>query len=110
MCSRLQVKDIKPAMKENIVKLLRTVSAFEQWRGVSLSCDHAEARVNGCAFDSYIRTKTNAWKSCGCVVCFGGWQQSDNRVNVKARTHEKVDSVGECRALECHVVLTLERV
>ena len=34
---------------------------------------------------------------------------SDGRVNVKARTHEKVDSVGECRAIECHVVLTLER-
>ena len=34
---------------------------------------------------------------------------SDDRVNVKARTHEKVDSVGECRAIECHVVLTLER-
>ena len=33
----------------------------------------------------------------------------DSRVNVKARTHEQVDSVGECRALECHVVLTLER-
>ena len=31
------------------------------------------------------------------------------RVNVKARTHEKVDSVGEKRAIECHVVLTLER-
>jgi len=31
-----------------------------------------------------------------------------SRVNVKARTHEKVDSVGECRALECHVVLVLE--
>jgi len=31
------------------------------------------------------------------------------RVNVKARTHEKVDSVGECRALECHVVLVIER-
>lgn len=30
-------------------------------------------------------------------------------VNVKARTHEKVDSVGECRALECHVVITLIR-
>ena len=30
-------------------------------------------------------------------------------LNVKARTHEKVDSVGECRAIECHVVLTLER-
>ena len=28
-------------------------------------------------------------------------------VNVKARTHEQVDSVGECRALECHVVLYL---
>lgn len=32
-----------------------------------------------------------------------------SRVNVKARTHEKVDAVGECRAVECHVVLTLER-
>jgi 2-C-methyl-D-erythritol 2,4-cyclodiphosphate synthase len=32
-----------------------------------------------------------------------------SRVNVKARTHEKVDSVGECRALECHVVLIMER-
>lgn len=30
-----------------------------------------------------------------------------SQVNVKARTHEKVDSVGECRALECHVVLIL---
>ena len=29
------------------------------------------------------------------------------RVNVKARTHEKVDSVGECRAIECHVVLVM---
>lgn len=28
-------------------------------------------------------------------------------VNVKARTHEEVDSVGECRALECHVVISL---
>ena len=32
------------------------------------------------------------------------------RVNVKARTHEKVDAVGEQRALECHVVLNLERI
>lgn len=31
------------------------------------------------------------------------------RVNIKARTHEKVDSVGELRSLSCHVVLTLER-
>lgn len=31
------------------------------------------------------------------------------RVNLKARTHEKVDSVGELRSLACHVVLTLER-
>jgi len=31
------------------------------------------------------------------------------RVNIKARTHEKVDSVGELRALECHVVAILER-
>jgi len=32
-----------------------------------------------------------------------------SRVNVKARTHERVDSVGECRALECHVVVVIER-
>jgi 2-C-methyl-D-erythritol 2,4-cyclodiphosphate synthase len=31
------------------------------------------------------------------------------RVNLKARTHERVDSVGELRSLSCHVVLTLER-
>mmetsp|Transcript_47879 Transcript_47879/g.110964 ORF Transcript_47879/g.110964 Transcript_47879/m.110964 type:complete len:232 (+) Transcript_47879:22-717(+) len=30
-------------------------------------------------------------------------------VNVKARTHEKVDSIGEGRALSCHVVVLLER-
>lgn len=30
-----------------------------------------------------------------------------DRVNVKARTHEDVDSVGEGRAMETHVVLTL---
>ncbi len=36
-------------------------------------------------------------------------QTDPSRVNVKARTHEKVDSVGECRALECHVVLVMER-
>ena len=32
-----------------------------------------------------------------------------SRVGIKARTHEKVDSVGEARALECHVVLTMQR-
>ncbi|CEM14921.1 unnamed protein product [Vitrella brassicaformis CCMP3155] len=32
-----------------------------------------------------------------------------SQVNIKARTHEKVDSVGENRAIECHVVVLLER-
>jgi 2-C-methyl-D-erythritol 2,4-cyclodiphosphate synthase len=32
------------------------------------------------------------------------------RVNIKARTHEQVDSVGELRSLSCHVCLTLERL
>ncbi|KAJ1399129.1 2-C-methyl-D-erythritol 2,4-cyclodiphosphate synthase chloroplast precursor [Ochromonadaceae sp. CCMP2298] len=54
-----KVKDIKPAMKENIVRLLKT---------------------------------------------------TPGRVNVKARTHELVDSVGEGRAYECHVVVLLEKV
>jgi len=31
------------------------------------------------------------------------------RVNVKARTHEKLDSIGEGRALSCHTFVMLER-
>lgn len=34
---------------------------------------------------------------------------TDGRVNIKARTHEQVDSVGELRSLSCHVVITLEK-
>jgi len=54
---RPKVAEFKPAMKENIVRLLGT---------------------------------------------------TEGRVNIKARTHERVDSVGELRSLSCHVVLTLE--
>jgi 2-C-methyl-D-erythritol 2,4-cyclodiphosphate synthase len=55
---RPKVAGFKPAMKENILQLLRT---------------------------------------------------TPGRVNIKARTHERLDSVGELRSLSCHVVLTLER-
>jgi 2-C-methyl-D-erythritol 2,4-cyclodiphosphate synthase len=55
---RPKVADVKPMMKENIVKLLGT---------------------------------------------------TEGRVNIKARTHEKMDSVGELRSLSCHVVVTLEK-
>ena len=55
---RPKVANMKPKMKENIVKLLRT---------------------------------------------------SEGRVNIKARTHEKMDSIGELRSLSCHVVVTLEK-
>jgi len=53
---RPKVASFKPAMKENIVSLLKT---------------------------------------------------SPGKVNIKARTHERLDSVGELRSLSCHVVLTL---
>ncbi len=53
---RPKVASFKPAMKENIVNLLKT---------------------------------------------------TPGKVNIKARTHERVDSVGELRSLSCHVVLTL---
>jgi len=55
---RPKVASFKPAMKENIVRLL----------GTSLG-----------------------------------------KVNIKARTHERLDSMGELRSLSCHVVLTLVR-
>jgi 2-C-methyl-D-erythritol 2,4-cyclodiphosphate synthase len=53
-----KVKDIKPGMKANLVRLLHT---------------------------------------------------SENRVNIKARTHEKVDSIGESRSYACHAVVMLEK-
>eukprot|EP00571_Detonula_confervacea_P013768 CAMPEP_0172299938 /NCGR_PEP_ID=MMETSP1058-20130122/2128_1 /TAXON_ID=83371 /ORGANISM="Detonula confervacea, Strain CCMP 353" /LENGTH=270 /DNA_ID=CAMNT_0013009559 /DNA_START=30 /DNA_END=842 /DNA_ORIENTATION=- len=56
---RPKVAGFKPAMKENIVRLLGT---------------------------------------------------TEGRVNIKARTHEKLDSMGELRSLSCHVVITLEKV
>jgi 2-C-methyl-D-erythritol 2,4-cyclodiphosphate synthase len=34
---------------------------------------------------------------------------TDGRVNIKARTHERLDSIGELRAVSCHVVVTLEK-
>lgn len=34
---------------------------------------------------------------------------SDDKVNIKARTHEKVDSIGESRSYACHVVVLLEK-
>lgn len=33
---------------------------------------------------------------------------TEGRVNIKARTHERLDSVGELRGVSCHVVVTLE--
>lgn len=35
---------------------------------------------------------------------------TDGRVNIKARTHEKVDSIGEGNSYACHVVVMLQRV
>jgi len=55
---RPKVASFKPAMKENLVRLLHT---------------------------------------------------KPGRVNIKARTHERVDSIGELRSVACHVVLTLVR-
>jgi 2-C-methyl-D-erythritol 2,4-cyclodiphosphate synthase len=34
---------------------------------------------------------------------------TEGRVNIKARTHERLDSIGELRAVSCHVVVTLEK-
>ena len=34
---------------------------------------------------------------------------SESQVNVKGKTHEKVDAVGEGRAVEVHAVVVMER-
>lgn len=33
---------------------------------------------------------------------------SKDRVNIKARTHERLDAIGESRAMSCHTVILLE--
>ena len=35
---------------------------------------------------------------------------SEDVVNIKAKTHEKVDSLGEERAIACHTVVLLIKV
>ena len=35
---------------------------------------------------------------------------TNDRVNIKARTHEKVDSSGEGKSYQCHVVVLLEKI
>ena len=35
---------------------------------------------------------------------------TDDRVNIKARTHEKVDSIGEGKSYACHVVVLIEKI
>jgi 2-C-methyl-D-erythritol 2,4-cyclodiphosphate synthase len=66
---------------------------------VTLICEKPKVNVehNG------RKVKTIMMENCARLL-----RTDMGRINVKARTHEKVDSVGEIRALECHVVLLLE--
>mmetsp|Transcript_23481 Transcript_23481/g.51516 ORF Transcript_23481/g.51516 Transcript_23481/m.51516 type:complete len:252 (-) Transcript_23481:50-805(-) len=61
--------------------------------------DHPLAEP-GKPFDYKAEMVENVAELMGCPT---------SRVNVKARTHEKVDAVGEKRAISCHVVVILER-
>merc|ERR1711879_861682 len=61
--------------------------------------DHPAAEP-GKPYDHKLAMTDNIASLLGCPP---------NRVNIKARTHEKVDSVGEKRAISCHVVAVLER-
>jgi len=55
----------------------------------------------GKPYDHKVTMKDNIASLLRCPI---------GRVNVKARTHENVDAVGEKRALSCHVVVVLEHV
>mmetsp|Transcript_29823 Transcript_29823/g.75900 ORF Transcript_29823/g.75900 Transcript_29823/m.75900 type:complete len:260 (+) Transcript_29823:107-886(+) len=61
--------------------------------------DHPLAE-KGKPFDHKLKMVDNIAKLMKCPP---------SRINVKARTHEKVDAVGEMRAISCHVVAVLER-
>lgn len=61
--------------------------------------DHPLAEP-GKPFDHKLAMIDNIARLLGCPP---------GRVNVKARTHEKVDAVGEKRAVSCHVVAIIER-
>ena len=52
---------------------------------------------------------TSCPKSLRAVVCGCCLQVPEEVVNVKAKTHEKVDSLGENRSVGCHCVVLLMR-
>ena len=55
-------------------------------------CDTIPARVNLKAYTQEL------------------WMKARTELfSLQARTHEKMDSVGECRALECHACVLLEK-
>lgn len=62
--------------------------------------DHPLAEA-GKPFDHKVAMTNNIARLLNCPP---------SRINVKARTHENVDAVGEKRALSCHVVAILENI
>jgi 2-C-methyl-D-erythritol 2,4-cyclodiphosphate synthase len=91
-----------------------------RWRGCDSSkfMDHAYAvmaghgyRLGNCDVTLILeRPKVASFKPAMKENIVALLRTTPGRVNVKARTHEQVDSVGELRSLSCHVVLTLERI
>ena len=85
------------------------VEAYKRMRGrgyeisnvdVTLICEKPRVNVEHAGMQVKLRMRENVARLLHTDL---------SRVNVKARTHEKVDSVGLAKALECHVVLIMQR-
>jgi len=90
-----------------------------RWRGCDSSkfMEHAYEvmkgygyKIGNCDVTLILeRPKVASFKPAMKENIIGLLHTTPGRINIKARTHERVDSVGELRSLSCHVVLTLER-
>lgn len=91
-----------------------------RWRGCDSSkfMDHAYEVMNGYGYQIgnidvtliLERPKVASFKPAMKENIVSLLKTTPGRVNIKARTHEQVDSVGELRSLSCHVCLTLEKI
>jgi len=90
-----------------------------RWKGADSSkfMDHAYGVMDGYGYEVgnidvtliLEKPKVAGFKPAMKENIVGLMRTTPGRVNIKARTHERVDSVGELRSLSCHVVMTLVR-
>lgn len=97
----------KEAIRDNLCQML---GAHPRWVGAG-GAMHACAAARGCSSVVGERGCGRARLAClcppPCLSCPTPTEHARSVVNIKAKTHEKVDSLGENRSIACHAVVML---